>query len=58
MQKKGSLAHRIDEAHKEIEDWPEWMKTAARFEGSERAGEEPKVTSSKTRSIPTKEAEA
>lgn len=55
MKKKDSIAHRIDEARKEIENWPDWMKAAARFEGSERAGEEPRTASQKVKSKPAKE---
>ncbi len=36
MNRKGWLGHRIEEARKEMESWPEWMKEAATFEGSKR----------------------
>ena len=36
----GWLAHRVDEATKEVASWPEWMKASARFEGDTREGGE------------------
>ncbi len=41
MNRKGWLGHRIEEARKEMESWPEWMKEAATFEGSKRNEETP-----------------
>jgi len=39
MQKRGWLGHRIEESRKEMENWPDWMKETAKFEGSAREGE-------------------
>ena len=39
MRKKGWLGQRIEEARKEMESWPDWMKETARFEGSTREEE-------------------
>ena len=40
MQKKGWLEQRIKEAQNDVENWPDWMKRSARFEGPERELEE------------------
>ena len=31
---KGWLGQRIEQAQKEVDSWPDWMKEASRFEGS------------------------
>lgn len=50
MQNKGWLGHRIKEAQKEIEEWPDWMKATTTFEGAVR--EKP----NEVRSEPIKES--
>ena len=58
MKKKGWLGHRIEEAQKEMDSWPEWMKAAAKFEGSERDGIEQENHGRAVESKPTKKIEA
>ena len=41
MEKKGWLGQRIEEAQKEKDRWPEWMKASAKFEGSRREDDKP-----------------
>lgn len=35
MANNTSLAHQVAFARRQLEEWPEWMKNAARFEGSD-----------------------
>lgn len=58
MQKKGWLGQRIEEARKEMESWPDWMKETARFEGSTREEEEPERRQAITEAKPSAKPDA
>ena len=58
MQKKGWLGHRIEEARREMESWPDWMKDAARFEGSAREDEGPERRRTITEAEPSAKLDA
>jgi hypothetical protein len=58
MQKKGWLGHRIEEARREMESWPDWMKDTAKFEGSTREDEGPERVRTITEAKPSAKLDA